>query len=218
MGQLINPEAAEYVFSLLKDFGSQLSSRHLPIIGVVSALVAATAVFAELQASLNTVWEVSPQERGGLLNMIRTRLKAFVLVVGIGIVLLASVVAGAVLSMLNALFAKALPIPPGLVDHMEPVIQFGMLPLLLASTYKLVPDAEIAWKDVLVGSVVTALLFLLGKSLFGMYLRLSVLSSVYGAAGSLVIVLAWVYYSSQVFFLGAEMCKVFARRYGSLSL
>jgi len=215
IGQLINPEAAEYVFSLLKTLGTQISSRHLPLIGFASAVVAATAVFAELQASLNTIWEVAPGERGGILSMIRARFKAFVLVVGIGMLLLASVVASTVLSMLNELFTRTLPIPPVLINGMGPIIQFGMIPVLLACIYKLVPDVPIAWKDVLVAAVVTALLFLLGKSLFGLYLRISVLSSVYGAAGSLVIVLAWVYYSAQVFFLGAEMSKVFARRYGS---
>lgn len=217
IGQLINPEAAEYVFSLLKVLGTQISSRHLPLIGFLSAIVAATAVFVELQASLNTIWQVAPQKRGGLVSMVLMRLKAFVLVVGIGVALLASVVAGTVLSVLNGLFAKTLPIPPALLNSMEPVIQFGMIPILLASTYKLVPDEKIAWKDVLVGAVVTSLLFLLGRSLFGLYLRVSILSSVYGAAGSLVIVLAWVYYTAQVFFLGAEMSKVFARRYGSHS-
>jgi membrane protein len=215
IGQIINPEAAEYLFSLLKGLGTQLTSRHLPMIGFVSAIVAATAVFAELQTALNSVWHVTPQSRSGIVAMIRMRLKAFVFVVGIGVLLLASVVTGTVLATVNAVFEKTVPIPPNLLGTMEPIIQFGVIPVLLACTYKLVPDADVAWKDVVLASVVTSLLFLLGKSLFGMYLRLSIVGSVYGAAGSLVIVLAWVYYSAQVFFLGAEMSKVFAQRYGS---
>jgi membrane protein len=215
IGQMINPEAAEYLFSLLKGLGTQLTSRHLPIIGFVSAIVAATAVFAELQTALNSVWHATSQSGNGIVSMMRMRLKAFVFVVSIGVLLLASVVTGTVLATLNAVFAKTVPIPPTLLGTLEPLIQFGILPVLLASTYKLVPDVDIAWKDVVLAAVVTALLFLLGKSLFGMYLRLSIVGSLYGAAGSLVIVLAWVYYSAQVFFLGAEMSKVFAQRYGS---
>lgn len=215
IGQIINPEAAEYLFSLLKGLGSQLTSRHLPLIGFASAIVAATAVFAEMQTALNSVWHVTSQSRSGIVAMIRMRLKAFVFVVSIGVLLLASVVTGTVLATVNALFAKTVPIPPSLLGTMEPLIQFGILPFLLASTYKLVPDVDIAWRDVVLAAAVTSFLFLLGKSLFGMYLRLSIVGSVYGAAGSLVIVLAWVYYSAQVFFLGAEMSKVFAQRYGS---
>src|SRR5208337_1480280 len=147
--------------------------------------------------------------------IIRSRAISFVFVVGIGILLLISVVTSSVLATINGLFMKTLPIPQEILRWLQILVQFGMVPLLLATTYKLVPDADIEWKDVLVGAIVTAVLFLLGKSVFGMYLRLSILGSVYGAAGSLFILLAWVYYSAQVFFLGAEMTKVYAMRYGS---
>ena len=138
-------------------------------------------------------------------------------VVGIGVLLLVSVVTSSVLATINGLFMKTLPIPQEILRWPQILAQFGMVPLLLATTYKLVPDADIEWKDVLVGAIITAVLFLLGKSVFVMYLRLSILGSVYGAAGSFFILLAWVYYSAQVFFLGAEMTKVYAMRYGSRS-
>jgi membrane protein len=215
VGRLINPEAAEYVFSLVERFSDELKGSHLRLIGILGALIAATAVFVELQSALNEIWRASLRGRQGLLGIIRSRAISFVFVVGIGVLLLVSVVTGAVLATINSLFVKTLPLSQEIVHWLQILIQFGMVPLLLATTYKLVPDAEIEWKDVLVGAIVTAVLFLLGKSVFGMYLRLSILGSVYGAAGSLFILLAWVYYSAQVFFLGAEMTKVYAMRYGS---
>ena len=218
VGRLINPEAAEYMFSVLWSVsGPELKGRHLPIIGILGALVTATAVFVELQSALNVIWRVSLRERQGLLGIIRARAISFVFVVGIGVLLLISVVTSTVLATINGLFMKTLPIPEEILRWLQIIAQFGMVPLLLATTYKMVPDANIEWKDVLVGAVITAVLFLLGKSIFGMYLRLSILVSVYGAAGSLFILLAWVYYSAQVFFLGAEMTKVYAMRYGSCS-
>jgi membrane protein len=217
VGRLINPEAAEYVFSLVARFSEELRGRHLPLIGILGAVVAATAVFVDLQSALNVIWRVSLRDRQGLLSIIRSRAISFVFVVGIGILLMISVVTSAVLATINGLFMKALPIPEELLRWIQILAQFGMVPLLLATTYKLVPDADIEWKDVLPGAIITAVLFLLGKSVFGMYLSLGILGSVYGAAGSLFILLAWVYYSAQVFFLGAEMTKVYAMRYGSRS-
>jgi len=215
IGRLINAEAAEYVFSLVASFSAELKGRHLPLIGILGALVAATAVFVELQSSLNVIWRVSLRERQGLFGIIRSRAISFVFVVGIGVLLLVSIVTSSVLATINSLFMKTLPMPQEVLRWLQILVEFGMVPLLLATTYKLVPDADIEWKDVLVGAIVTAVLFLLGKSVFGMYLRLSILGSVYGAAGSLFILMAWVYYSAQVFFLGAEMTKVYAMRYGS---
>jgi membrane protein len=217
IGRVINPESAEYVFSLVARFSEELKGSHLRLIGILGALVAATAVFVELQSALNEIWRESLRGRQGLLSIIRSRAISFVFVVGIGVLLLVSVVTSAVLAMINSLFMNTLPITKEILRWLQILVQFGMVPLLLATTYKLVPDANIEWKDVLVGAIVTAVLFLLGKSIFGMYLRLSILGSVYGAAGSLFILLAWVYYSAQVFFLGAEMTKVYAMRYGSRS-
>jgi len=217
VGRLINPEAAEYVFSLVERLSAELKGSHLPLIGILSALVAATAVFVELQSGLNVIWRVPSRERQGLLDLIRSRAISFVFVVGIGILLLLSVITSTVLAAINSLFVRALPISQDFLRWLQVLVQFGIVPVLLAVTYKLVPDADIEWKDVLVGAIVTALLFLLGKSVFGMYLHISILGSVYGAAGSLFILLAWVYYSAQVFLLGAEMTKVYAMRYGSRS-
>ncbi len=217
IGQLINPQAASYVFALVEGFSAELKGRHLPVMGILGALVAATAVFVELHSSLNVIWGESSTKRQGLLRIIRSRVISFVFVVGIGILLLVSVVTSTVLTAINSLLMSTLPLLQNLVHWLQILVQFGILPLLLALTYKLVPDATVEWKDVVPGALITAVLFLLGKWAFGMYLRVSVLASVYGAAASLFILLVWVYYSAQVFFLGAEMTKVYARSYGSHS-
>jgi membrane protein len=215
--EFVSPDAAAYIFMIVGSFWDEVTARSLPIVGIGAGLVAATAVFAELQSSLNTIWDAHSKERSGLLTMIRERAIAFVFVVAIGILLLASVVAAAVLGAINAFFADIYPIPHWLLHGLKLLTNFGMIPGLLALTYKLIPDAPVAWRDVWLGSIIASILFVGGTYLFGLYLRLSVLLSVYGAAGSLVILLMWVYYSAQVFFLGAELTKVWARRYGSMA-
>ncbi|MDQ7785192.1 MAG: YihY/virulence factor BrkB family protein [Desulfomonilaceae bacterium] len=213
--EIVTPEVAEYVFTVIDTFWADLSDRRLPLVGIAGAAIAATAAFAELQSSLNAVWGVNHAERSGFLTVIYTRIISFVFVVGIGILILISVLATAVLTSMNQLFSQFFPIPSDLVTTVNLLITVAMIPTLLALCYKLIPDVPIEWKDVWFGAVFASVLFFFGKWAFGIYLRHSTTLSVYGAAGSLVILLVWVYYSSQVFFLGAELTKVWARRYGS---
>jgi len=213
--EFLTPDVAAYVASVLQSFWLELKSRNLPIVGIGAGIVAATAVFAELQSSLNAIWGVKSGGIKGLLKLLLQRFVSFVLVVGIGILLLVSVTTSAVLAAIQAFFADLFPVPDLLIHGLNLLASFAMVPLLLALAYKLIPDTPVGWKEACIGSVVASLLFLAGKYLFGMYLRLSVLLSVYGAAGSLVILLVWVYYSSQVFFLGAEITKVCSKRFGS---
>jgi membrane protein len=123
--------------------------------------------------------------------------------------------ASTALSIINALFAKTIPVPHFIVKGLDLFVGDAMVPALLLLVYRFVPDAPVAWRDVWIGAVVTSVLFFAGKYAFAMYLRSNVMLSVYGAAGSLVVFLVWVYYSAQVFFLGAELTKVYAVRYGS---
>lgn len=212
--EFLSPDVAAYVASVLHTFWEELKSRNLPIVGVGAGIVAATAVFAELQSSLNAIWGVKSEGIRGVLRLLLQRVVSFVLVVGIGILLLVSVTTSAVLSAIQAFFADLFPVPNFLIHGLNLLASFAMIPLLLALAYKLIPDVPVGWREACIGSAVASLLFLAGKYLFGMYLRLSMLLSVYGAAGSLVILLVWVYYSSQVFFLGAEITKVCSRRFG----
>lgn len=212
---LINPESAEYVLSLLNILSSELTNKHLSAVAVIGAVVAGTAVFVEMQSSLNTICGVVPGEKSGFLSWMRSRVISFVCVVGIGILLLAAVITNTVLSTVSSFFARAFFIPPEFLSRLYLVTQFGMIPVLLVLIYKLIPERNMEWKSVLVGSAVTSFLFLGGKYVFGIYLTSSVLKSVYGAAGSLFLLLVWVYYSAQVFYFGAEVTKVYATRYGS---
>jgi membrane protein len=211
--ELVTPETSVYISSVLDSLWLDLSSRHLPIIGIAIALVAATAVFAELQSSLNTIWDAKPKRGGGFLNVIYRRAISFVFVVGMGVLILVSVVASAVLSAIDQFMADTVPISSYLLDRLGMMIDFAMIPLLLVLAYKLIPDAEVSWRNALVGSVVGTLLFLIGKSIFGMYLGFTTLPTIYGAAGSFIILLLWVYYSAQVFLFGAELSKEHAKRY-----
>ncbi len=213
--ELVTPETSVYISSVLDSLLLDLSSRRLPIIGIAIALVAATAVFAELQSSLNTIWDVKPKRGRGVLNIIYTRAVSFVFVVGMGVLILVSVAASAVLSAIDRFMADTIPIPSYVLGWLRMMVDFAMIPILLALAYKLIPDTKVSWSNALTGSVAGTLLFLLGKSIFGMYLGFSTLPSIYGAAGSLIILLLWVYYSAQVFLFGAELTKVHAKRYSS---
>lgn len=213
--EIVTPDVAEYVFTVIDTFWGELNDRRLPVVGIAGAALAATAAFAELQSSLNAIWGVNHPDRSGIVSVIYMRIVSFVFVVGIGILILISVLTTAVLTSMNQLFSQFFPIPSHLVGTLNLLITVAMIPALLALSYKLIPDLPIKWKDVWFGAVFASLLFFVGKWAFGIYLRHSTTLSVYGAAGSLVILLVWVYYSSQVYFLGAELTKVWARRYGS---
>lgn len=215
--EIVTPGVAEYVVTVIDTFWGELSDRRLPMIGIAGAAVAATAVFAELQSALNAIWGVDHPDRSGIVSIIYMRLVSFVFVAGIAMLLLVSVLTSTILASINEVFSHIFPVPEGAVDTLNLLISLAMIPALLALSYKLIPDLPITWKDVWFGALFASLLFFVGKWAFGLYLRHSTTLSVYGAAGSLVILLVWVYYSAQVFFLGAELTKVWARRYGSYS-
>jgi membrane protein len=181
------------------------------VVGIVVLVGGATTVFAQLQDALNTVWRVKPKKETGWLRMIKDRFWSFTVVLGIGFLLLVSLVLSAVLGALGHFLApSALPGGVYLWNGVNWVIWFGLVTLLFALIFKLLPAVEIKWRDVWVGAAVTAVLFALGKHLIGLYLGQSAWISGYGAAGSLVIVLLWVYYSSQILLFGAEFTYVYA--------
>jgi membrane protein len=186
------------------------------VFGVIALLFGATGVFAQLQDSLNIIWKAKPRKTNGVISFLRTRFLSFAMVLGIGFLLLVSVVLSAGLAALGKLFGDRLPGWEGVWQFVNLSISFGVITVLFAMIYKILPDVKIAWKDVWLGAAVTSLLFTLGKYGIGLYLGKSSAASSYGAAGSLAIVLLWVYYSSMLLFLGAEFAQVYARSYGSL--
>jgi membrane protein len=185
------------------------------IIGTVILLLGASGVFGELQDGLNTVWEVKPKPGRGILGIIKHRFLSMAMVLGIGFLLLVSLVLSAALAALGTYLGGVLPVPALVLHLINFIVSFGVITLLFALMYKFVPDVEISWNDVWIGAAITALLFTIGKILIGLYLGRSTVGSTYGAAGSLIVILIWIYYSAQILFFGAELTQVYTNKYGS---
>lgn len=183
---------------------------------VVVLVVGATTVFAELQSALDRIWEVPARDKpAGIWKMLRARLLSFGLVLSLAFLLLVSLVVSAVLSAVGGWMGGLLPGWELILQVLNIVASFSILVFLFAMIYKFMPQAEVAWRDVWTGAFVTALLFEVGKLLIGLYVGKSAVASSYAAAGSLVVVLIWVYYAAQVFLLGAEFTWVYANQQGS---
>jgi membrane protein len=185
------------------------------IIGVITLLFGASGVFGQLQDSLNTIWEVQPKAGRGIWGFIRDRFFSLTMVLGTGFLLLVSLVLTSAISMLGDFLGSRLPGGETLWQGINLVMSLAITTGIFALIYKYVPDLEIRWRDVIVGALVTGMLFTLGKFLIGLYLGKSTVASAYGAAGSLIVVLLWVYYSAQILFFGAEFTQVYANKYGS---
>jgi membrane protein len=183
------------------------------IIGIIALLFGATAVFAELQSAMDTIWEVK-RSRMSLIDFLKIRLLAFMMILGIGMLLIFSLVAGALFSI----FLGQLEI----LSHYLPLyrmgdflVSFALITILFGMIYKILPSTEVSWRDVWLGAVITSFLFTLGKLLIGIYLSRSMVSTTFGAAGSLVVLLFWIYYSAQVFFFGAELTHAYSNKFGT---
>ena len=185
------------------------------IIGLAMLVWSASGVFSQLQDALNTIWEVAPDPNAGWLATIRRRFMSMTMVLGIGFLLLVSLVLSAGISAIGNLLGGLLPGGELLWQGLNFVLGFAVVALLFAAIYKVLPDAEIEWSDVWVGAVVTSFLFTVGRILIGLYLGHASVGSTFGAAGSLLVFLVWVYYSAQILFFGAEFTQVYAREYGS---
>lgn len=206
-------EAAESVGQLIDNRISGRSGIAATIVGVITLLIGATGAFGQLKSALNTIWEVEPPPRRGFWQTIRERFLSFTLIVGVSFLLLVSLVVSAGLSFADEYFTSVFGFG-GLVHALNVTVSLGVVTVLFATMFKVLPDVKMRWRDVWVGSLFTALLFTAGRELIGLYLGTVSISSVYGAAGSLVIILLWVYYSAQILFFGAEFTQVYARYRG----
>ena len=212
---LVGPQSAAAIKQMLEIAQKPSSGALASAIAVVTLLLGASGVFAQLQDALNTVWGVEPKAGRGLWGTIKDRLFSLMAVLGTGFLLLVSLVLSAALAAFGKMFQGRLPGHEGLLHLADLAISFGVITLLFAMMFKLLPDAKIAWRDVWIGAGLTSVLFTVGKFAIGMYLGKADVGSAYGAAGSLVILLVWVYYSSQILLYGAEFTSVYANRYGS---
>jgi membrane protein len=214
-GQTVGPQVASALNDLLTYAQSRTEGTIATIVSIVVLVIGATSLFAQLQYSLNTIWNVQPKPDRGIWGVVRDRVLSFAIVLAIGFLLFVSLVFSTVLAALGSMLSRTgLPGGVFLWQIINSVISFGLITLLFAMIYKFLPDVRIAWSDVWIGAAVTALLFTVGKHLIGLYLGKFGAISTYGAAGSLVIVLLWVYYSSQILLLGAEFTQVYACRSG----
>lgn len=185
------------------------------ILSVVTLLFGASGVFGQLQSALNTIWEVRPKPDRGIWGVVRERFLSFTMVMGMAFLLLVSLVITALIASLGS-FLESLPDSlKWIAQAVNLLVSFGVITLLFAMTFKLLPDVKMAWRDVWLGAILTAALFMTGKFAIGLYLGRSSMASSYGVAGSFVVLLVWVYYSAQILFFGAELTQVYANRYGS---
>jgi len=188
------------------------------IISFAVLSLGATGVFSELHTAMNKIWKVRRRQSGFIVGVLKDKFVAFTMVLGIAFLLLISMIISAVLSALTAYFSYLLPGADFLWHIADLVVSFGVVTLLFALLFRYVPDEHVTWKDVWIGASATAILFDLGKFLIGFYIGETSIGSMFGAAGSVVVILAWVYYSSQLVFLGAEFTHVYAKHYGSKSI
>lgn len=216
---LLGSDGRQFVQGMIESASRPTTGLTATLIGGVTLLFGALGVFGELQNSLNTIWEVKPKPAKNLWDGIRRfvikRLLSFTMVLGIGFLLLASLVVSAALSALGQYIGNRWPFGDFLLQVLNFLISFLVITLLFGMIFKFLPEIKIAWKDVWLGAAVTSALFTLGKFVIGLYLGRSRVGSTFGAAGSLAILLIWIYYSAQILFFGAEFTQVYANKYGS---
>ncbi len=184
------------------------------VVGVATFFIGATGVFIEIQDSINTIWSIKAKPKRGWVRFIMTRILSFSMVVGIGFLLMVSLVLSAVLTMMDGWILANLSAFAWLAYILSYVIGMGIVMLLFAVIFKVLPDAQLKWRDVLIGAFFTSVLFLIGKYLINLYLSRSSTVSAYGAAGAVVLIILWVYYSAIILYLGAEFTKVYANKHG----
>jgi membrane protein len=211
---LMGRQSAEMLQSIIQNAGQKSSGILATIVGVVTLLITASGVFGEMQSALNTIWKAKP-EGTTVSRLIRARAASLGLVATLGFLLMISLVISAGLSALGDVVNAVIPFGKLILSVLNFVISFGLIAVLFAAIYKILPDKQLLWGDVIVGAIATSLLFTIGKSLIGWYLGSSSVASTYGAAGALIIIMLWTYYSSQIFLLGGEFTKVYAHRHGS---
>lgn len=215
LGGLIGSSGRKAIEMLIEGARQPQTGTIATIIGIITLLVAAGGLFGQLQDALNTIWEVQPKPGRGIWGILRDRFFSFAMVLGSGFLLLVSLLISTALAAAGQWIAGAAYGETAMWQAISFGVSFGVTALLFALIFKVLPDARVRWKDVWIGAIVTALLFSLGRFLISWYLGQAATESTYGAAGSLVALLIWVYYSSQILFLGAEFTQVYARTYGS---
>jgi membrane protein len=207
---VIGSEGTNALRSMVEHTQAPFSRGLASLFGLTTLLFGASGVFAELRSDLNTIWCVHPKNTGGFMSIVRQRLVSFGMVVAAGLLLLASLLLDATLALLGRFFKQLLPLPEIDLTMLDSGASLVAISILFALIFRYVPETRTPWKEAWIGGAVTALLFTLGNELIGLYLGKAGIGSAYGAAGSLIVIIVWVYYSAQVFFLGAEFTHALA--------
>lgn len=212
---LVGHQGGEAIQTMILNARRPASSLIASLIGIATLVFGAAGLFGQLKDALNTIWEVKPKPGNGIMSSVLTQFWSVTAVLGTAFLLLVSLVLSAGISAAATYLGNVLPGGAVMWEVINQVVSFGVTTLLFALMFKYLPDVKITWRDVAIGAIATTALFTIGKFAIGLYLGMSTFSSTYGAAGSLVVVLFWVYYSSQILFFGAELTKVYANRFGS---
>ncbi|SDP37970.1 membrane protein [Ralstonia sp. 25mfcol4.1] len=217
IGGLVGVEGAKAIESMLISLSSPAKGSLTAVLSTVTLFVGATTVFAELQDALDRIWRVPERKKpSGIWELLRARVLSFGMILGIGFLLIVSLVASAALAAIGRYWSPMLGEGELLGHLLDMSLSFVLVTVVFAMIYKIMPHAAVKWPDVWLGAVVTSVLFTVGKLLIGLYIGKTGVATGYGAAGSLVVVLVWVYYSAQIFLLGAEFTWLYANRFGSL--
>ncbi len=212
---LVGEAGAKVIQEAIKNASQPKQGAIASIISIVVLIFGATGLFTELQDALNTIWEVEQKPGRAVKNMVRNRFLSFAMVLGIGFLLLVSLIISGVLAALLGYFNNLIPGIAFIWQIVNFLVGFAISTVLFGLIFKVLPDVKITWSDVWIGAAITSILFSFGRFLLGQYLGNGSFGSTYGAAGSVVVVIAWVYYAAQILFFGAEFTQVYARRYGS---
>jgi membrane protein len=210
---LLGTEGADFVQALIGSARHSGSGAAATLLGLGTLLFGALGLFVQLQDALNTIWDVEPDLGRGIRRAVRDRVVSLVMMLGVGFLLLVSLLVSTALATAGRYFAGLLPVPATVLEALNLAISFAFSTLLFALLFKYLPDVSVAWGDVWHGAALTSLLFTIGKFLIALYLGITSVGSVYGTAGSLVALLVWVYFSAQIILFGAEFTQVYARKY-----
>jgi len=211
---LMGQQTADVLQAAIASAAGKSSSILATMVGIATLVLTASGVFGEMQSALNAIWKTEPRATT-VSRLIQARAVSLGLVAALGFLLIVSLAVSAGLTAFGNYLDSIMPIGRFILPVLNFVISFALLAVLFAAIYKVLPDRPLEWRDVIFGAVVTAILFTIGKSLIGLYLGSSAIASSYGAAGGLIVLLLWVYYSVMIFLLGAEFTKTYANRHGS---
>jgi membrane protein len=213
MQGFVGPDTARAIQRIISASFDPGSGALATVVAVILLLFGSTVVFAEMRDALNTIWEMKPRPESTVKSFLKTRIFSLSMVLCVGFLLLVSLLLSTLLAFAARYWRSYLPLPPLAMSALDLVLSFGLITVLFAMLFKILPAAKIAWRDVWMGALITSFLFTVGKFLIGLYLGTGAVASSYGAAASVVVIAAWTYYSAQIFYFGAEMTHVYTSHY-----